>query len=97
MIKFGCCIILKKEPFHIMCIGEKDAAPIIEREKDNVVLVLFSKTGIERKFVERKLDFVSVPQKLIETREVHDINNIPEEVIEESREKLRKKFASEVK
>jgi len=97
MIKFGCCVILKKSPFHIMCLDEKDAREIIEREKENVVLVLFADSGIQRRFVEKKIGLVGIPQKFIETTEINDIGAIPDELIEESRRNLKEKMASEAK
>jgi len=89
-MKFHCCVILKKEPFHTMCVGEADAIAVIEREKDNVVLVLFAENGMHRQIYETQARLVERPQGQLQTREVNEINAIPDDTVKEITDEIDK-------
>jgi len=96
-MKMQCCVILKREPWHILCLGEMDAITIIEREKDNVALVLFSESGIFRKFYETEAKLIEIPQKQLQTRELNEINAIPNDVVADAIADIDKAIDAEFK
>jgi len=92
MFQFKACVILKREPYCVMCLSEKDAAELAKKEGDNVVLVLCSKAPIERNFPEEVIQLTPAPQKLLDSRETLNFKALGDEVFDQANKDLDKQL-----